>query len=206
MIGLITTARSFGHLAAYLERGTAPSPDDRVAWVEARNLVAEDIDGAAREMADTAALSPRIEKPVYHLSVSFDPDDAVTKDTMVQVADRLLRDLGLDAHQALVVAHRDAYYPHFHVMVNRVNGRTERAVHLAFPYYQIEKSLRHQERTLGLNEATGKHYRLDGQRFTPNEKELHLPRNTRKAVRSLLQNARSWPELERGLRDRKSVV
>ncbi len=60
---------------------------------------------AATFMRATAARSDRIEKPVYHVVLSFDPGDAVERATMERVANRMLERLGLTEHQAVIVAH-----------------------------------------------------------------------------------------------------
>jgi hypothetical protein len=73
-----------------------------------------------------------------------------------------LQDLGLSEHQALLVAHNDT--AHIHVMVNRVHPETGKAWDNGHDYARIEKSLRAQERELGLREVSGHHYRLEGQR------------------------------------------
>jgi Relaxase/Mobilisation nuclease domain len=43
---------------------------------------------------------------------------------MQAVADRVLRDLGLAEHQAVLVAHQDCAHRHVHLMVNRVHPAT----------------------------------------------------------------------------------
>lgn len=201
MIGLISHAGSFERLGHYLEHGLTGGSEGRVAWTEPRNLLASDIKEVAAEMKDLAALSDRVEKPAYHLSVSFDPADPVDKRKMVQVADRLLHDLGLSEQQALIVAHRDAYYPHFHVMANRVHPLTGKATEIGFPYYRIEKSLRHQERALGFAETPGRHYRLPDQEFAPVESWRQMDAELRRWVRGALYRASSWRGLEESLRE-----
>jgi hypothetical protein len=100
---------------------------------------------------------------VYHLSVSFDWGDPVDRVTITRVADRVLSDLGLDRHQALIVAHRNKQHPHIHLMINRVHPDTLRAWDSRHDYTRVEQSLRSQERDLGLREVPGHHSQLDGQ-------------------------------------------
>jgi hypothetical protein len=47
----------------------------------------------------------RIEQPVYHVALAFDPHDEATPAMMRRAADRLVADLGLAEHQVLMVAH-----------------------------------------------------------------------------------------------------
>lgn len=68
--------------------------------------------------AAPAAQSNRVQRPVYHIALSFDPEKEVDRETMIRVADRLLADLELTEHQALIVAHATPAMP-----TNRVPPR-----------------------------------------------------------------------------------
>ena len=208
MIGHVSTGRSFAGLARYLALGSGPEPDPgRVAWVETRNLLARSVRAAAAEMADEALLAERVRRPVYHLIVSFDPDDDVDRPLMVAVADRVLGDFGLGEHQAVLVAHGDTPYAHVHLMVNRVSWRTGTACRTAFDYRRMERALRELERELGLRETPGKHYRLEGPARgtrSPEPPPLGAPggrltRAERAHARRALRTSRSWAELEGAL-------
>src|SRR6202022_4583726 len=119
-----SSSTSFGALAHYLVHGRAGDEAERVAWTASRNLGTDDPELAAYLMRATAAQSMRVEKPVYHLSISFDPTDVVTPEQMQEAADRMLRALDLSEHQTVMVGHRDRAHAHVHVMVNRVHPDT----------------------------------------------------------------------------------
>lgn len=107
-------------------------------------------------MRATAQQNARIEKPVYHLSISFDPRDPVTRDTMERVIDRTLQRLGLENYQAILVAHHDRAHPHVHVMVNQVHPETGRAWARWQDRSVIEQVLREAEREFGLRRVQGR--------------------------------------------------
>jgi hypothetical protein len=208
MIGNVNAlGKGFKGVASYLESGKDGQQLDRVDWMETRNLPTHDPQSAACIMAATARDSEKTERAVYHFSISFDPGDAVDREAMRRVADRTLRDLGLQDHQALIVAHRDTAHPHVHVMVNRVNPETGRAWSNFRDYPRIEKSLRAQEVEMGLRVVPGKHARV------PEQSREHARPAPERAARGdaawveraraqagpHLQGARSWAELERGL-------
>jgi hypothetical protein len=163
MTAATSSGKSFRALAVYLVRGRSGRENDRVAWIESRNLGTDDPEVAAALMRATAAQSVRVEQPVYHLSISFDARDPVTREQMRQVADRVLDELGLREHQALIVAHRDQEHPHVHIMVNRVHPETGLAWERWQDWPTIERVLREQERALGLREVPGRLHQLDGQ-------------------------------------------
>lgn len=162
MIGQEAFGASFREQADYLDRGTDGTKVGRIEWLEARNVWAPTVHDGAAVMSALASASPT-PTPVYHLSVSFDLGDAVDRALMLQVADRLLADLELTEHQAVIVAHNDREHAHFHLMVNRVHPRTGRVWKIGFSKRAIEQSLRTQERLLGLRENPGHLFRLPGQ-------------------------------------------
>lgn len=214
MIGKVMKGRGFAGLARYLETGRTGNTTDRVEWIEARNLPTNDPQTASLLMRATAAQSDRVQKPVYHIALSFDPDDAVDHATMVRVADRLLADLGLNDHQALIVAHGDTRHPHLHIMVNRVHPETHRAWDPKNDYADIERSLREQERELAFRAVPGHHHRLDGHEQPDRSQSLttgqlrrwertgDVPFDelVRHAVRRDVQEAGSWLDLDARLR------
>src|SRR5690625_6826437 len=88
-------------------------------------------------MRDTASMS-RTQDPVYHYSISWDPDDHPDKEQMIETARRTLADLGLKDHQALIVAHNDHVYKHVHVLANRVHPETGIAWDRWMDYKKLE--------------------------------------------------------------------
>lgn len=154
MIAVSSSGKSFRALAAYLANGRSGQEQGRVAWIASRNLPTGDPELAATFMRATAAQSDRVEKPVYHVALSFDPDDAVHRAAMERVADRVLDRLGLAEHQAIIVAHSDRAHTHLHVLVNRVHPETGKAWERWKDRPLIQEVLREEERALGLREVS----------------------------------------------------
>jgi relaxase-like protein/DNA relaxase TraI-like protein len=208
VIAETSSGRRFAALAHYLLHGRSGEETERVAWTAGRNLGTDDPEVAAALMQNTAARNERVEAPVYHLTISFDPHDSVTPEQMQAVADRVLRDLGLAEHQAVLVAHQDRAHPHVHIMVNRVHPETGVAWDRWQDQPQIQRALRELERELGLREVAGRLYQLDGQE--PPERAALTNGERRQAERTgdpafpdrvrahlaELRAARSWAELE----------
>ena len=155
MIAVSSSGKSFRALAAYLAAGRSGEERERVAWAASRNLPTDDPELAATFMRATAAQSDRVEKPVYHIALSFDPDDSVDRATMERVADRVLERLGLAEHQAVIVAHRDRAHAHLHLLVNRVHPETGKAWERWKDRPLIQEVLREEERAFGLREVLG---------------------------------------------------
>ncbi|HEX6749064.1 MAG TPA: relaxase/mobilization nuclease domain-containing protein [Longimicrobium sp.] len=206
MIGNVNKlGTSFKGLASYLETGKDRAHPERVDWIETRNLPTERPDVAARLMAATARESVQTQKPVFHLSISFDPGDEVDRAAMRRVADEVLRDLGLADRQALIVAHRDTAHPHVHLAVNRVHPETGRAWADSFSKKRVEASLRRLEVEMGLRVVPGRLARVPelGQERAPAARAAHGDAAFAERVRAQagphLERAGSWAEVERGL-------
>ena len=216
MIARVTLGSGFAELMRYLMRGKGGDSPERVEWTASRSLPFKDPALVPVVMQAVADQAPRVEKPVYHLMISLDQGERLDQLTFEGVVDRTLADLGLEDHQALVVAHRDREHAHVHVMVNRVHPETLKAWSNRFDYARIEKSLRQQERELGLREVPGRHFALPGQdRFQGASRTL--PTGARRAAertgrpsfvelardlaRPELRRAQSWSELHKQLDD-----
>ncbi|SHE87784.1 Relaxase/Mobilisation nuclease domain-containing protein [Fodinibius roseus] len=91
----------------------------RVEWMEFRNLGTSSVKGSAMEM-ESVARESRCEKPVYHTSLNWAPEDDPTEAEMREVAERYLKHMGLEDNQVLLVAHNDTEHAHVHIMANRV--------------------------------------------------------------------------------------
>ena len=150
MIGASSSGGGFRALGSYL----AQKDPSRVGWVETRNLEGRDVDGVVTEMEEWAGQSERVKRPVYHVTIAFDPDDRPTEAELRESAVRTLRDLGLSEHQALVVRHTDRAHAHVHVMVNRV-GPDGKAWSRSHDRPRLRASMEAQERELGVR-WTGK--------------------------------------------------
>ena len=107
------------------EAGQAVRSRERVAFIHTENLSGiEDDRAAVGLMIDTAKQSRRCEKPVYAFSLAWHPDEeAPDKAHMIEAGREALKALGMQEHQALMIAHTDTAHPHVHVIVNRVHLR-----------------------------------------------------------------------------------
>ena len=227
MIGKVPAqGKSFRGLIAYLMKGKKKEPTpERVAWTATHNLLVEDPRKAATLMRLTAQKSKRVKTPVYHYVISWRHDENPTDDFMREVADVTSRDLGLEEHQLLFVAHKDTDHHHVHIVANRVHPETGRAWKNSHDYRRIECSLRRQAEAYGMEFVPGRHneperFRGRSRGVTDGEQQRNrhlglreLPRwdeTTRSRHRKLLQEifakAGSWEQLEAELDKRGLVI
>ena len=160
--------RSFAGVAAYCLHD-APEPDDRspetserVAWTDTQNLPTIRAERAARLMAATAKAAPdlkrlaggarggrKLAKPVLHYSLSWARDETPTRQEMSRAVDGSLEALGLEGHEALIVAHDDTRHPHVHVVANRVDPETGKAAKLGNSKLRLSRWAEGYEREQG---------------------------------------------------------
>lgn len=157
MIGKSTTGSSFRGLANYLE------DKEKIEFKEAHNLAGDHKDHYVRMMEDTASMS-KAEKPVYHVSLSYSPEDNPSREMMVEDANQVLEKLGLGDHQAVFVAHKDTDHRHLHMMINRVHPEKGRAWNTFGDRYKIRSIAKEIEIQRGYEETRlkdpNRHYEL----------------------------------------------
>ena len=209
MIGKARTGADFGGLSNYLTAGG----EERVSHVETRNTFEHDPEQVAEEMRDAASLSNRVEKPVYHLSLTFPVEDETTQEERLEVMEEVLEDLGLEGHQALIVEHQDMEHPHVHAMVNRVQHEPlaedyGKAWSNSNDWQRIERSLRQIEKEREWREVAGYHARPEGAEKpspAPTSGEIQRYKRTgdlpfgdvvEEVAGHHFEEARSWDELE----------
>ncbi len=167
VVSMAGGGRSFGGVADYClhdqrEAGElAPESSERVEWVETRNLATDRGERAARIMAATAeaavelkrlsgvaATGRKLEKPVCHYSLNWAKDEKPDRGEMMGAVEGSLKALGMEGHQALIVAHGDGQ-PHVHVIVNRVDPESGKAAGLSRSKLKLSKWAEGYEREQG---------------------------------------------------------
>ena len=144
------------------EKKAAKAGVKRVLWTETRHLATNDVMRGSRMMEATARDAPvlkrlagvkatgrKLKKPMVHYSLSWAPDERPVPWAMSQAVDGSLKALGLEHHQALVVAHGDTQHPHVHVIVNRVHPETGKAANMGRDRIKLSKWAEGYERKQG---------------------------------------------------------
>ena len=197
--------RSFAGVAAYClhdaperDEGERPETDERVEWADTRNLASRP-ERAAAQMAATAKAAPelkrlaggsaagrKLEKPVLHYTLSWGKDERPDRAEMNRAAAETLKALGLERHQALIVAHRDKDHPHLHMIANRVNPKTGKAAKLGNDRLKLANWAERWERDRGgikcPERVTNREKREAGQ-YVKDRKSLHTARHRRERMR-----------------------
>jgi hypothetical protein len=110
---------------------------DRVAWTYALNTLENDPQRVLAEMRQTAfdqallkmesgnrADGRPTERTVMTVALAWSPDQAPTKNDMIEAGQSFLQHMKWQEHQVLFVAHNDTKHPHVHLIINRVHPET----------------------------------------------------------------------------------
>jgi len=200
---------------ASIDNALKPQSAERVWFTETRNCMNQDPFRALDEMWGVAADQQYLkmqagvgrggrtcEDPVKTIAMSWHKDDAPTPEHMIESADRFLKHMGWDGHQAVYVGHNDTEHRHIHIILNRVNpenGRTlddyrerKRAQEWALAYEREHGQVRCDQREKNARD------KANGQgREAAND---HLPHNVIVMTRPLEQQF-SAEELQRAGHD-----
>ena len=219
------------------EKKAAKPGAKRVLWTETRNLATNDVMRGSRMMEATARDAPvlkklagvkatgrKLKKPMVHYSLSWAPDERPGQWSMSRAVDGSLKALGLENHQALVVAHGDQAHRHVHVIVNRVNPETGKAANMGRDRIKLSKWAERYERKQGrirchqrqannYRRARGEWVRGKGKskdRYR-RARGVRMPRETKAADPARISQVAWWraeerTHRERGLKEREKAV
>ena len=174
---------------------------DRVEWVSTRNLMTDDVTRAERIMIATALDADRLKQEagigragrksaahVQTLSLSWSPEERVGREEMERAADEALSRLGLEDHQAVVLAHNDTAHQHVHVIINRVNPADGRMATLSKGWDKLDQWAREYEQRRGrivTPKRDEKFQRREAarQRYTPEQRRAYAERKRAEAAK-----------------------
>jgi len=153
---------SFKASSLYLAGQVKGLSPDRVEFVQGHNLYTTDPRAAAAVMDATAAQNHRCKTPAYHFIITFDPKDAeagkVSKEVKRDLARKVIDDMGLSEHQALVYSHQDTDHPHLHFLVNRIHPSRHKAYNRHRDGTRLAGIVQERARELGLNVLRNREY------------------------------------------------
>lgn len=112
-------------------------------------------ESAASEMNCVAQQNDRIKDPVYHFILSWQEDENPTDDQIFASAKHALRRMDMQNHQYMASIHRDTDNVHVHVVANRVNPLTFKAVSLHGDADKMQKTCRELEQKFNFKVDNG---------------------------------------------------
>jgi Relaxase/Mobilisation nuclease domain len=142
MIGKITQGSNFQGCINYLLGKDG-------AEIVGGNLLSTTPSELGKEFSIARDLTPAISKPVFHISISLNHQESLSKEQWAEVADRYVEEMGFTKNQYLVVQHHDKSHEHIHILANRLNLNCQ-AVSDWWSKKRTEKILRGIEKDYGL--------------------------------------------------------
>ena len=161
MLPRMTKGRSFKGAAYYLLHDKDADTDERVGWTQTLNLHTDDPDQAWRTMSRSAMqadelkrqngipLTGRKGQAVFHLSLSWHPEENPDQEHMMDTARSALKALGLENQQALVVNHTDEPQPHIHILASRIDQKTGKIVNTSYEKLTLSRWAQTYEKDIG---------------------------------------------------------
>lgn len=137
-----------GQMAAYI---LAQGKNELSQVHEVRGTLADDPRGALAEMAAIADGS-RCRDFLYHAQINPEKGDRLTPEQWRQAVDTLEKNLKLEGHQRVVFEHVKDGRQHYHVVWNRVDIDTLKAVNMGNNYKAHEKTGVELEKAFGLEQ------------------------------------------------------
>lgn len=203
---LSKAGRSFKGAFAYHahDKGRSDS-SERVEWVSTRNLLTDDVERAERIMIATALDADRLKSDagirntgrkspahVQTLSLSWSPEERVSREEMERATDEAIARLGLQDHQAVVIAHNDTAHQHVHVIINRVNPSDGRMTTLSNGYRELDRWAREYEQRRGriVTPKRDEKFRRQDEarkRFTPEQRRAYVERRRAEAAKQVAE-------------------
>lgn len=146
----VSSGRGIAGLVRYLMHDQVrvgdrrPETSERVAWAEpvggsptrdvglcVRIMQGVTADGAIlKRLAGVSNRGRRLRDPYAHFMTSWPPGEVVSREHMLEVADRQLHALGCSDRLAIAIAHTDTDHAHFHLVICKVHPDTGRAASL----------------------------------------------------------------------------
>ncbi|MEG4876892.1 relaxase/mobilization nuclease domain-containing protein [Microcoleus sp. CZ3-B4] len=193
MIGKQKIGKSFPPLLNYLFSKQGAS-------LIGGNMVGENAQELAAEFLFSKQLNPRVEKPVYHATLSVPSGEYIPDAKWRAIALDYLEGMGLDQNLFSIIRHTDREHDHIHIAASRIKlDEKGTCVSDSWNYLRSEKLIQELEEKYDLTPASRS---FDKQRRSPTTGEhRRLARTGEISTREQLQTA-----LDRATTDSPALV
>ena len=157
MIGKIKTGKSFRGCISYCWNDKKEKPGDKpVMKGRAELLLTNKCGGNERELIrqfnEVIRLNPKLSKPVLHVTLSFAPNEYLSKDKLMEMCDDCAKKMGFEDNQFIAATHKDTGHLHLHIVANRI-GFDKRTVSDSNSYKKIAAFCRETELKYNLKQV-----------------------------------------------------
>lgn len=174
MIGKISIGKDFGGCIRYVLEGKNGEKKEFAEVLHYNNCFGNK-EELIQQFKDVWALNHKVEKPVWHTSLSFSEKDKLSKQQLIEISEKLASKFKFQDHQFIVVQHTDTKsHPHIHIVFNRI-GFDAKAVKTYQNYKNIAEFNRKTEIEYNLERV------LSPRKFLDKTKQS-LPRNDKRKI------------------------
>ncbi|MBK3477661.1 relaxase/mobilization nuclease domain-containing protein [Pseudomonas sp. MF6751] len=113
------------------------------------------LETAASEMRAVADQNARVKDPVYHVILSWPPDEFPTDAQAFESGLHAMEAVGMRDHQYVFAIHHDTDCVHLHMTVNRVHPESFNAVYPDRDYFKLDYAMRELEMRFGWRHVNG---------------------------------------------------
>ena len=195
---------------------------DKCVWSSALNFIAATRKGQKAELISLAEESVKSRMPVAHWMLSWNENEIPTEAQVTEAVQMFLQGMGLEGHQTLVAVHANTQNVHAHILVNRVHPDTLQVIqpHKGFDIEAAHKIVAMIEKKQGWQPQRKARYHVDENyqvvRNEPRKKqppssraqdfenytgEKSAQRIAQQRGRKIIEEAKSWEELHKGLKE-----
>lgn len=103
---------------------------EKVIAFGCRNLEGDDLSAWNAQMVSTALQCPRSKHPFEHIVLSWQTGEIPTNEQMAEAVTLLAKELGCEKNQIVWAAHGNTDNIHVHIVINRIDPETFKAVQL----------------------------------------------------------------------------
>ncbi len=209
MIGKITIGKSFrGCLAYCLNDKSKTLQQEEIMKDRAEVLLFNKCFGNEKELAqqfnEVRQLNPKLSKPVLHITLSLAPDEILSKDELMGIAEDCSKELGFQNNQFIAISHRDTQHQHLHIVANRI-GFDKRTVSDSNNYQKMAKFCRQMELKYDLKQV------LNPIRFLPKE-QRNTPRfdqrkeQLKQHIKEALKDCYHFNQFEQRMKEKRYQI
>jgi hypothetical protein len=212
MIGKVVTGNSFYHCFKYCLEDKINLSEEQKFWLSKKDnvqhkdraevLYYNNCFGNANELtsqfSEVSKLSRRIQKPVFHFTLSLAHGENLSKNQLLEIAQACTEAYKVDQHQYAVVLHKDTHAQHIHIVANRV-GYDGKVASDSNSYLRMANLCRKLELKHELKQV------LNPRAFLPKEQRMIPRQNARmdklkQNIRQVLQQVKTFEQFEQKMK------
>ncbi len=158
----------------------------------------------AQQFNEVRQLNPKLSKPVLHITLSLAPDEILSKDELMGIAEDCSKELGFQNNQFIAISHRDTQHQHLHIVANRI-GFDKRTVSDSNNYQKMAKFCRQMELKYDLKQV------LNPIRFLPKE-QRNTPRfdqrkeQLKQHIKEALKDCYNFNQFEQRMKEKRYQI